>query len=183
MTEATGADCSENSSGRRADGRDDPPGRPNAGNAPTWHTPRTARSAVPSVARRIRSRGAFLLLETMIGVAIFAIGVIALGRCVQQLLQAEAYKNQDQVAKLALENRMAEVEAGAVSIEDDTQPDHLKGMYSAITLRQSRKPARLHNEYDEELVGVYLVRLEALWHAPEGDQEKELTFYVYRPQQ
>ena len=128
------------------------------------------------------TRGGFLLLETMIGVAIFAIGVIALGRCVQQCLMAEAYKNQDQVAKLLLDNRMAEIEAGAVMIEGEQQPEQMKGMFSAITLRQSRKPALLRNENDVDLTGVFLVTLEAQWHTTEGDQAKELTFYVYHPQ-
>ena len=131
---------------------------------------------------RKRRRSGFLLLETMIGVALFAFGIIALARCVNQCLVAEAIKNQDQVAKLALENRMAEIEAGAVLIEGEQPAEKMKGMFSAITLKQSRRPAMLKNEHNEELNGVYLVTLEALWHTPDGDQAKELTFYAYHPQ-
>ena len=124
-----------------------------------------------------RRRAGFMLLETMIGVAVFAFGVVAMARCVNQCLVADAIKNQDQVAKLALENRMAEIEAGAVQIDGEAKPDKLKGMFSAITLKQSRKPALLKNERDEDLSTVYLVTIEAVWHTPDGDQSKELQFY------
>ena len=129
-----------------------------------------------------RSRRGFLLLETMLGVAVFAIGVIALARCVNSLLGTEGAKDQDLVAKLALENRMAEIEAGAVQIEGEAPPDKLKGMFSGMVMHQSRKPALLKNENNVELTGIYLVTLEATWHNMEGDQAKVLTFFMYHPQ-
>ena len=39
---------------------------------------------------RHASRG-FLLLESMLAVAIFAIGILALGRCVENCLKAERF--------------------------------------------------------------------------------------------
>ena len=108
--------------------------------------------------------------------------MIALARCVSNCLVAEAHKNQDQVARLALENRMAEIEANAVVIEGEAKPDELKGMFSGISLRQTRRDAGLKNEHGEELTGVFRVTIEARWRTPEGDQAKELQFYVYRAQ-
>ena len=77
---------------------------------------------------------------------------------------------------------MAEIEAGAVLIEGEAKPDQLKGMFSNITLRQSRKPAMLKNEHNQELNGVYIVTIQAVWKTPDGEQAKELVFYSYHPQ-
>jgi len=132
----------------------------------------------PRAARRIAG---FLLLETMIGVLVFAIGVLALARCVQQCMDVESAKVWDERARVALENRMAEVEAGAVFFET-TKEEKLKGMFEGITLVQSRKPLRLMDEKKRELTGLFQIQLEALWQESGGKQSKMLTFYVFQPQ-
>ena len=124
-----------------------------------------------------RRTAGFLLLETMIGVMIFAIGVLALARCVDQCINVEAAKVWDERARIALENRMAEVEAGAVFFETDKE-EKLKGMFEGITLFQKRSPLKLQDENKQELVGLFQVQMEAVWQEPAGRQSKELTFYV-----
>ena len=117
----------------------------------------------------------------MVGVAVFAIGVLALARCVDQCLNAGIAEAADERARLALGNRMAEIEGGAVPVENDSQ-DKLKGMFAGITLRQSREPVlRKADGKTEPITGLFAVRLQALWSAPEGAQSKELTFYVFKP--
>ena len=130
-----------------------------------------------SIDPSLQKRGGFMLLETMIGVAVFAIGVLAVARCVDNCLNAEIARKQDQLARVALENRMAEIEAGAESVDkpSDTQ---LKDQFAGITLSQSRKPFPFKNEKDKELPGLFVVDLEAKWKAPDGDQSKAITFYV-----
>ncbi len=128
----------------------------------------------------LRRRAAFLLLETMIGVAIFAIGVLALARCVSQCLDAESAKVWDERARVALANRMAEIEAGAVSLEKN-KPEELEGLFKGITLNQTRTPLHLKDEAEKELPGLFQVDLEAVWKEPAGPQSKALTFYVYQP--
>jgi len=76
-----------------------------------------------------------------------------------------------------LENRMAEVEAGAVFFETDKE-EKLKGMFEGITLFQKRSPLKLQDENKQELVGLFQVQMEAVWQEPAGRQSKELTFYV-----
>ena len=127
-----------------------------------------------------RSAG-FLLLETMIGVLVFAIGVLALARCVEQCMDVESAKLWDERARVALENRMAEIEAGAVFFPSDKE-EKLKGMFEGITLVQSREPLRLKNEKKQEFAGLFQIQLEALWQESGGKQSKVLTFYVLQPQ-
>ena len=125
----------------------------------------------------------FLLLETMIGVAVFAIGILALARCVEHCLDAQSAKMWDERARVALENRMAEVEAGAVKIESGNEkPEQLRGMFRGIVLRQTRTPLRLQDENKRELAGLFEIQLEAEWQEPAGKQTKALTFYVLQQQ-
>jgi len=129
---------------------------------------------------RLRTGGGFLLLETMIGVAVFALGALVLARCLNHCIDAEIIKLQDQRARLVLENRMAEIEGGAVKFQDkNAVEEKLEGRFAGITLRQSREALKLANENDEELTGLYAVTLQAVWTAPQGEQSKELRFYVY----
>jgi len=133
-------------------------------------------SGIAARGRRRRSAG-FLLLETMIGVAIFALGMLALARCLERCLDAENARVWDERARVALENRMAEIEAGAVTFETGKE-DKLKGMFKGITLHQTRTPLRLKDEKKKELDGLYQIQLEAGWSEPSGKQSKLLTFYV-----
>ena len=60
-----------------------------------------------------RRRG-FILFVVMIGVLIFAMGVLALGRCLSTCVGVEGRARRGERARLALENRMAQVEAGEI---------------------------------------------------------------------
>jgi Tfp pilus assembly protein PilV len=127
-----------------------------------------------------RRSGGFLLLETMVGVAVFAIGVLALAKCVDNCLNAEMAKRQDQRARLALENRLAEIEAGASSVEEETE-DKLEGMFKGITIKQKRTPLPLKNKDDTEVTGMYTVTVDAIWKEAGIVQRKTMNLYVYRP--
>src|SRR5205823_8553433 len=79
-----------------------------------WCKRRTMSRLLCARQRPTRHSAAFVLLEVMLGVLIFSIGVLALGQCVNNCIAAESARNDDQRARLALENRMAEIEAGEV---------------------------------------------------------------------
>lgn len=128
---------------------------------------------------KIRRRAAFVLLEVMLGVAIFSIGVIALGRCFNNCLNAEMVRAEDQRARLALQNRMAEIESGSVLI-DEPKTEPLEGQFTGITLQQSRTALKLKNENGQDLPGLYEVKLAASWTSDRQPQAKELSFYVLR---
>ncbi len=129
--------------------------------------------------RLVLHRG-FVLLEAMIAVGVFAIGVIALGSCVQNCMVAERAKDDDARARLALANRMAEIEAGSVVVTDKAT-EELKGMFEGMTLRTTRVPLKEKNEKvpPQELFGIFIITLDLLWKADGVEQTKELSFYVY----
>lgn len=121
----------------------------------------------------------FVLLEVMLGVMIFAVGVLALGRCVNNCLAAQGAQKDDQRARLALENRMAQIEAGEVLTEKPLE-DKLEGMFAGMTLKQTRVPLNKQNEKNEDLTGLYELTLEVDWDSPDGPQAKTLSMYVLR---
>jgi len=124
------------------------------------------------------ARRAFLLLEMMLGVAIFSIGVLVLARCLDHCLDAEAYRSRDQLARRALEARLAEIRGNAVSILETPRSDELEGRYRGITLHQRSTPLDLTNEDGDQLTGLYRVDLEAVWTGPDGETSRELHFYA-----
>jgi type II secretory pathway component PulJ len=127
----------------------------------------------PSSARR----NAFVLLEAMLAVAIFAIGVITLGRCVSQCLAAEQFKLEDERARRVLQNRMAEIEAEVVPL-DDTITEDLKEPFAGMKLEQTAREVKKINERKEEITGLLAVNLRVSWKSGGNEQTKELIFYV-----
>ena len=117
----------------------------------------------------------------MLAVGIFAMGVIALGWSVNNCLTALSAKKDDQRARMALENRMAEIEMGSVQVAEP-KTEELKGFFSRITLKQSRKPLELQNEKKEPLSGLFQVTLEASWENGDEPQTKTVTFFMFSAQ-
>lgn len=125
-----------------------------------------------------RNERAFWLLESMLAVAIFAIGVLSLGGAVHNCLVAQRLTQDDVRARLALGNRAAEIEAGAVQLADSTTED-LKGAFEGMKLKQTRVPLKRKNEKEQDITGIYAVTLEVKWQADGQDLTRELNFYVY----
>ena len=118
------------------------------------------------------------LLESMIAVAIFSLGMIALGQCLNNCLVAQRIKQDDQRARQVLQNRMVEIEAGSVVLENSKVED-LKGAYEGMKIKQTRVPLKRKNEKKQDIVGLYAVTLELRWEADGQELSRELTFYVY----
>jgi len=122
---------------------------------------------------------AFILFESMLAVAIFSLAVLALGKCVDNCMRAEILKEQDSRARRFLENRMAEIEAGAVPLDDKTLTVELKDAFAGMTLKQSRAPLQRKNEKKQDIVGLYTVTLDLSWVYRGDKQSRTLAFYVF----
>ncbi|MGA3169729.1 MAG: hypothetical protein ABSE62_01840 [Chthoniobacteraceae bacterium] len=127
---------------------------------------------------RSRSR-AFVLLEILIGVMIFVLGVLALGRCVGNCVAAEGARQETERARLALENRMAEIEAGEIATDTD-RTDDLDDSFSGMTMKQSRVPVAAKNEKNQDILCLYQVSLEVDWTSENEPQSSAISFYVLR---
>jgi hypothetical protein len=123
---------------------------------------------------------AFALYEVLIGVAIFAIGVLALGRAVQNCLNASTLNAEEEAVRQMLSNRMAEIQA-APGLPDKAKQFKIDSGYGAVKLIQKSAPAGLTEQGGILLNGINLVTLTAQWERGGTSQSKQIRFYVYRP--
>jgi len=140
-----------------------------------------------SDAKRIRktkrgtrnARRAFALYEVLIGVAIFAIGVIALGRAVQNCLNASTISAEEKAVQQILSDRMGEVQA-ASTVPDAQKEFKVNSSYGVVRLVQKTVPAELTEPGNTVLNGINLVTLTANWQHAGVPESKQIQFYVYR---
>src|ERR1700752_1520080 len=115
------------------------------------------RPVAIGVNRRYLSTRAFALYEVLIGVAIFAIGVLALGRAVENCLNASTLNAEEDRVRQILSNRMAEIQA-TPGFPDATKESKVDTGYGVVKLIQKSVPAGL-KEDNAELAGINLITL------------------------
>ena len=125
-------------------------------------------------------RGAFALYEVLLGLAIFAVGVLALGRAVGNCLTASTLNAEEEAVRQILSNRMAEIQATR-GAPDRAKEFKIDSGYGAIKLIQKSVPAELIEPNNTQLNGINLVTLTAQWERGGISQSKQIKFYVYRP--
>ena len=125
------------------------------------------------------ARSAFALYEVLIGVAIFAIGVVALGRATQNCLNASTLSAEEDRVRQILSNRMAEIQA-SVGVPDAAKEFKIDTGYGAVKLIQKTTPAGLTEANGTQLDGINLVTLTAQWERNGAAQSRQIEFYVYR---
>ena len=122
---------------------------------------------------------AFALYEVLIGVTIFVLGVYALGRSVENCLNATTLSAQEDRVRQILSNSMAEIQATPGSPEKQRETTVETG-YGPVKVVQRSAPAGLKGEQDLELGGINLVTLTAEWNRSGVNQSRKIEFYVYR---
>lgn len=118
----------------------------------------------------------FALLEAMLAVAIFAIGIFGLARCISQGLVIERLKDEDTRAYRVLQNRASEVEAGAASSAEAQMK------IGGMTLKQTREPVHKKDEHGADLSNLFLVKLQVSWVSSGETESRFLNFYVWSEQ-
>ncbi len=139
----------------------------------------------PMVARRIRIRirarstYAFALYEVLLGVAIFALGVIALGRAVENCINASTISAEENVVRQILSDRMAQVQA-ASGVPEAEKEFKINTNYGRIVVTQKTAPAALTEPDNTVINGINIVTLTAHWQHAGVPESRQIQFYVYR---
>lgn len=128
---------------------------------------------------RTTSKGAFALYEVLLGVVIFAVGVIALGRSVESCLNASTISEEEGAVRQVLSDRMAVIQA-APGVPDAEKQFKIDSNYGPIKLIQKSATANLTEEDNTILSGIILVTLTAQWQQAGVPQSKRIQFYIYR---
>ena len=121
----------------------------------------------------------FALYEVLLGVTIFAVGVLALGRAVENCLNASMLNAEEERVRQILSNRMAEIQA-APGLPDTAKEFKIDTGYGIVKLIQKSAPANLTEAGNIQLSGIYLATLSAQWMQGGVTQSKQISFYVYR---
>ncbi|MBA2242747.1 MAG: hypothetical protein H0W04_07640 [Chthoniobacterales bacterium] len=126
-----------------------------------------------------QTRRAFALYEVLIGLTIFVVGTLALGRSVENCMNATALSAQEDRVRQILANRMAEIQA-TPGVPDTKKETKVESGYGPVKVTQQAVPARLKNEKEIELGGITQVTLTAEWSRKRTAQKRKIEFYVYR---
>ena len=148
-------------------------------NTPALQHSNTPIMAATRIRRRPKSKRAFALYEVLLGVAIFALGVISLGRAVQNCLNASTISAEENVVRQILSDRMAQVQAASV-VPDPQKEFKVRTSYGRVILTQKTAPAALTEPDNTIINGINLVTLTARWEHAGVPQSKQIQFYVYR---
>jgi Tfp pilus assembly protein PilV len=124
-------------------------------------------------------RRAFALYEVLIGLAIFSVGVIALGRSVQNCMIASGLNAEEDRIRQILADRMAELQA-TPGTPDAKKETKVATGYGEILLAQRSAPATLKIDQNTELNGLNLITLTAQWKRGGALQSRRIQFYVFR---
>lgn len=115
------------------------------------------------------------------GVAIFAFGVLALGRAVENCLNASALNAEEERVRLILSNRMAEVQTKP-GLPEEKKEFSVDTGYGAVKVIQTSTRAGLTDQATgAEIAEIYRVTLTAKWIRSGIEQSQQIAFYVYRP--
>src|SRR5262245_31714174 len=126
------------------------------------------------------SHRGFALYEVLLGITIFALGVIALGHAVENCLNASSINAEEGAVRQILSNQMAEIQATR-GVPDESKEFKVDSNYGAIKVVQKTAAAALTEPDNTLLDGIYLVTLTAQWQRGGVPQAKQVKFYVYRP--
>lgn len=122
---------------------------------------------------------AFALYEVLLGVAIFVLGVLVLGRSVENCLHASTLRAEEDRVRQILANRMAEIQTSPV-LPDTHKETKIDTGHGEVTLIQRTEPADLEDEKGLQMNGIILVHLSVEWNRGRNAQSKKIEFYVNR---
>lgn len=121
----------------------------------------------------------FALYEVLIGLTIFVIGVLALGRAIENCLNASALSADEDRVRQVLSNRMAEIQANP-GVPESAKELKVDTGYGVVRLLQKTAPAELKEENGIQLDRINAVTLTAKWTRGGVEQTRQIEFYVYR---
>ena len=128
---------------------------------------------------KVSKKRAFALAEVMLGLLVFVIGVLMLGRSVQNCIAAAALSAEDDRIRLILANRMAEIQA-MPGFPDERKETNINTGYGEVKLIQNSVPAGLTDDKGLEMGGINRVTLSVEWVRNRISQRRKVAFYVYR---
>src|SRR5205085_1583901 len=121
----------------------------------------------------------FALYEVLLGLGILAVGVLGVGREVENCFNASMLKEEEERVRQLLSSRMAEIQADS-GLPETAREFKIDTGYGIVKLIQKSASADLTEAGNIQLSGIFLVILSAQWMQGGVTQSKQISFYVYR---
>ena len=121
----------------------------------------------------------FALYEVLLGLTIFVVGVLALGRAVENCLNASELSEEENRVRQLLANQMAELQASP-GRPDASKETKIDTGYGVVRLVEKTQPEELKDSDGAIISGISRVTLSAEWSRGGVTQTKRVIFYVYR---
>lgn len=131
----------------------------------------------PQNAPKIGSRRGSLLLEVLLAMGIFSIGIVGFAVCLQKTMETVNYSRQETRIRQELQTRLQDLRQARFNTEiKNEDPDAFGVQYSheiSLLQIQSDRKTLLNN--------LYTVKVTAKWKEGSEEQERSAQIYVYQP--
>jgi hypothetical protein len=101
---------------------------------------------------------------------------------VENVLQAQVWKDEDEKVRRFLDGQMAQIEAGQIVLADGDTKSKVEGWLPDMAVIARRQQLKLKNEDNKDIPGLYEVTVEVTWKSGAVPQSRTLTFW-YSPRQ
>ena len=125
--------------------------------------------------RNKNARSGFALYEVLLGLAIFVIGVLVLGRSVENCLNASQLSEEENRVRQLLANRMAEIQASPVH-PDVKKEEKINTGYGIVRLIQKSAPQEFEEPDNTIITRDYSSDAERRLVARRGEAEQTARF-------
>lgn len=140
---------------------------------PLLPLPAANRRRVP----RSRRAGAFILMEVVIAVAIFALAGVGLAVAINDMGEVFNESRQEAEVRRRLETLLTEARLrGVAPGKSALEPDAMGVVYETETA-----VLPLENKDRMVLTGLYRITVKALWKRGTEEREEAAEIYVYQP--
>lgn len=123
------------------------------------------------------SRRGSLLLEVMLAMGIFAMGIVGFALCLQKTMETVNYSRNEARIRQELQTRLQDLRQGRFAAEVKQEADDAYGVkytHDISTLAITSDRLTLLNN-------LYNVRVTARWKEGGEEQERSTEVYVYQP--
>jgi len=136
------------------------------------------RSALPCRLKASLKRG-YILLELVIALSMFAIGVLGLARALNTSMEVANILNKDQRVRIGMRSFLEEVRRKPLAEMSTTFTDAASG----VTYTSTAERIVLNTTRGGTLSDMYNLKITAAYSVGDEQREETVSVYVYKPAQ
>jgi Tfp pilus assembly protein PilV len=144
------------------------------------HTPEPTEASSTSGGLKSASQGGYILLELIIALSIFSIGVLGLARTLNASMEVANILNKEQRIRIGLRSFLEEVRRKPLS---EMSGASFTDVATGVTYTSSTTPVSLVMTSGNTMTDLYDLKITATYSAGNEQREETVDVYVYKPAQ